>query len=157
VAYFLGTQCSICACGCRICWLCDLDLWPFSSDQVLGTWYFVGATYKNIATAEWSWPASYSTLASYHRCCQHNRRRMLATGCDGRTPLTTVDNICSVTAVALCWQQLWSDAQSNGFVYIFNIYFVYIFNCIHYRCFFLLGLSTMYWGIKIIVNISTYF
>jgi len=42
---------------------------------------------KHIATAIRSWPASCSTFALYHRCCQQNGRRVLTTSSDGRTLL----------------------------------------------------------------------
>jgi len=53
-----------------------------------------------------SWPAFCSSLASYHRCYQHNGQRVLTTGSDGRTVnstcgeitvLITVDNSCGLT------------------------------------------------------------
>jgi len=39
---------------------------------------------------------------------------MLTTDYDGRTPLTTVDITRGETTVSLGWQQLCSDAKSNG-------------------------------------------
>jgi len=46
-------------------------------------------SYKSISIGIRSWPASCSTLASYHKCCQHNGRWLLTTDYDRRTPLTT--------------------------------------------------------------------
>ena len=55
-------------------------------------------------------------FAPYYRRWQRDGRWMWSTGCDGRTLLITL--VVSDTTVALCWQQLWSDAESNGKPYI---------------------------------------
>jgi len=50
----------------------------------------------------------------FHSGVVNNGRWLQTTGSDRRILFTTVDNTCGMTAVELGWQQLWSDAKSNG-------------------------------------------
>ena len=62
---------------------------------------------KNITNEKRNWPVASWTVASYHRCYQRNRRRLLTTDTDARTQLITpavtvrrpssfVDNSCGL-------------------------------------------------------------
>jgi len=72
-------------------------------------------------------PASRSTLMSYHKCCQRNRRWLLTTGFDRCTLFTTADNTCCVTTVELCWQicgpmSYRTAGHINTWTYLFMLY-----------------------------------
>ena len=78
---------------------------------------------KITAISSISWTVSRSTLASYHRCCQRNRRWVLTTGSDGRTLLRTVVNTCFMTTVPFCWRGL-TPGPTGGRI---NIKWTYFF------------------------------
>ena len=94
-------------------------MWHYNCLCALNMWN------KITAISSISWTVSRSTLASYHRCCQRNRRWVLTTGSDGRTLLRTVVNTCFMTTVPFCWRGL-TPGPTGGRINIKWTYFFYL-------------------------------